>query len=220
MSINKMMPFQMIRFLILCALLASLTALAEDEKPDLDADDIAAVLQQELKLDEQQTQQVRAAMEEFGAQLEKLLEEQEGEDADPEKMIKGIKQAQDAHNSELQKILGKDKFKQYEAMKEQAIKGVLADLVEIQLMDVQHKTSLTNEQVTKLSGVLGDSKYSLVKIAWENAGKKLRPRHKVKLAKQLKGIQRDARAQIEKILTPEQLKAWDKHKEEQQQKKK
>ena len=214
------MPFQMIRFLILCVLLVPLTTLAEDEKPELDADDIAVVLQQELKLDEQQTQQVRAAMEKFGAQLEKLLEEQEGEDADPEKMIKGIKQAQDAHNSELQKILGKDKFKQYEDMKEKAIKGVFADLVEIQLMDVQHKTSLTNEQVTQLSGVLGDSKYSLVKIAWENAGKKLRPRHKIKLAKQLKSTQRDARAQIEEILTPEQMKAWDKHKEEQQQKKK
>ena len=220
MSINKMMPFQAMRFLILCALLVPLTVLAEDEKPELDADDIAAVLQQELKLDEQQTQQVRAAMEKFGAQMEKLFEEQEGEDADPEKLINGVKQAQDAHNKELQNILSKDQFKAYEALKEKTIKGVFADLVEIQLMDIQHKTSLSNEQVSQLAPVLADSKYQIIKIVWENAGKKLRGPKKIKIAKKLKGIQRDARAQIEKILTPEQLKAWDKHKEEQQQKKK
>jgi len=40
------------------------------------------------------------------------------------------------------------------------------------------------------------------------------------MGKELKSIQRDARAGVEKILTPEQLKAWDKYKEEQQQKKK
>ena len=146
------------------------------------------------------------------------MAEQEGEDADPEKMINGIKQAQDSHNKEVEKILGKDKFKQYEAMKEQAIKGILADLIEIQLMDVQPKTSLSNEQVTKLAGVLGDSKYRLIQVAWENAGKSLRPRQKIQLGNQLKGIQRDTRAGVEGILTPEQLAAWDKHMEEQKKK--
>jgi hypothetical protein len=183
-----------------------------------EGDDIAAVIAEELELSAEQTEQVRAEMEKFGAQLETLMEEQEGEDADPQKMINGIKQAQDAHNKEMEKLLGKDKFKQFEAMKEQAIKGIFADLIEIELMDVQPKTSLSNEQVTKLAEVLGDSKYSLIQVAWKNAGINLRPRHKIKLAKQLKGIQRDARAGIEKILTPEQLQAWDKHKEEMQKK--
>jgi len=133
-------------------------------------------------------------------------------------MINCIKQAQDAHNKEVKKILGKDKFKQYEAMKEQAIKGILADLIEIQLMDVQLKTSLSNEQVTKLAALLGDSKYRLIQVAWENAGKSLRPRQKIQLANQLKSIQRDRRAGVEGVLSPEQLQAWDKHKEEMQKK--
>jgi len=178
-------------------------------------DDIAVIIAQELELDQGQTDQLSASMDKLGSQLEALMEEQEKEDADPEKMINGIKQAQDAHNKEVEKIMGKDKFKQYEALKEKAIKGIFADLIEIQLMDVQPKTSLSNEQVTKLAEVLGDSKYQLVKVAWENAGKSLRPRQKIQLGNKLKGIQRDTRTGVEGILTPEQLQAWDKHMEEQ-----
>ena len=196
-------------FVFLALAFASQIVVATEE------DDIAAIIAHELELDQGQTDQLRAQMKKFGDQLEALMAEQEGEDADPEKMINGIKQAQDAHNKEVEKIMGKDKFKQYEAMKEQAIKGIFADLIEIQLMDVQPKTSLSNEQVTKLAEVLGDSKYRLIQVAWENAGKTLRPRQKIQLANQLKGIQRDTRTGVEGILTPEQLAAWDKHMEEQ-----
>jgi hypothetical protein len=199
-------------FILMIAVITSLNVTAAEEE------DIAVIIAQELDLDQGQTDQLRAQMKKFGDQLEALMAEQEGEDADPEKMINGIKQAQDAHNKEVEKIMGKDKFKQYEAMKEKAIKGIFADLIEIQLMDVQPKTSLSNDQVTKLAGVLGDSKYRLIQVAWENAGKSLRPRQKIQVAKQLKGIQRDARAGIEGILTPEQLAAWDKHMEEQKKK--
>jgi len=200
---------------IISALLFSITAIAAEKKAD---DDIAAILAQELKLDEQQTQQMRAAMQKFGAQLEKLFAEQEAEDADPEKLISGVKQAQDAHNKELQGILSKDQFKAYEALKEKAIKGIFTDLIAIQLMDIQPKTSLSNEQIDKLAPVLADTKYKIIKIAWENAGKQLRPRQKISLGRQLKSIQGEARAAAEKILTPEQLQAWDKYNEEQQKK--
>jgi hypothetical protein len=183
-----------------------------------EGDDIAAIIAAELELSAEQTEQLSAAMKKFGDQLEALMAEQEGEDADPEKMIDGIKQAQDEHNKEVEKIMGKDKFKQYEELKEKAIKGIFADLIEIQLMDVQPKTSLSNDQATKLAEVLGDSKYRLIKVAWENAGKSLRPRQKIQLGKQLKSIQRDTRAGVEGILTPEQLAAWDKHMEEQKKK--
>jgi hypothetical protein len=198
--------------LLMVTMLVSYNTIAAEE------DDIAVIVAQELKLDQEQTDQLRAEMKKFGDQLEALMAEQEGEDADPEKMINGIKQAQDAYNKEVENIMGKEKFRQYEAMKEKAIKGIFADLIEIQLMDVQPKTSLSNEQVTKLAGVLGDSKYRLIQVAWENAGKNLRPRQKIQLANQLKGIQRDTRAGVEGILTPEQLAAWDKHMEEQKQK--
>ncbi len=200
------------------ALILLIVVMAPHNSIAADADDIATVIGQELSLDSGETDQLRAAMDAFSAQLEILMEEQEGENADPEKMINGIKNAQDTHNKEVQKILGKDKYKQYEALKEKAIKGIFADLIEIQLMEVQPKTSLSNEQVSELSVVLADSKYGLIKIAWENAGKSLRPRQKIALANQLKKIQRDARAGIEGILSPEQLQAWDKHMADQQKK--
>lgn len=205
-------------FIQLVSVLLLMMAIAASNNLAAEEEDIAAIIAQELELDQGQTDQLRAEMKKFGDQLEALMAEQEGEDADPEKMINGIKQAQDAHNKEVEKIMGKDKFKQYEAMKEQAIKGIFADLIAIQLMDVQPKTSLSNEQVDKLADLLGDSKYRLIKVAWENAGKSLRPRQKVSLARQLKGIQSDTRAGVEGILTPEQLAAWDKHMEEQKQK--
>ena len=211
--LDKMWFIQIVSVLLLMmAMTVSHNLLAADEE------DIAVIIAKELELDQGQTDQLRAAMDKFGAQLEALMEEQEGEDADPEKMINGIKQAQDEHNKEVEKILGKDKFKQYEAMKEKAIKGIFADLIAIQLMDVQPKTSLTDDQVDKMADLLGDTKYRLIKVAWENAGKSLRPRQKVSLARELKGIQKDARTGLEEILTEEQLQAWDKHKEEMQKK--
>ena len=202
--------------LIVSVLLFSLMVVAAEKQSG--DEDIAAILAQELKLDEQQTQQMRAAMQKFGAQLEKLFAEQEAEDADPEKLISGVKQVQDAHNKELQGILSKDQFKAYEALKEKAIKGVFTDLAAIQLMDIQSKTSLSNEQIDKLAPVLADTKYKIIKIVWENAGKQLRPRQKISLGRQLKSIQGETRAAVEKILSPEQLQAWDKYQEEQQKK--
>ena len=199
---------------LLMAMLVSQNIQAAEEA------DIAVVIAQELELDQEQTDQLRASMDKFGAQLEALMAEQEGEEADPEKMINGIKSAQDTHNKEVEKILGRKKFKQYEALKEKVIKGIFADLITIQILEVQPKTSLSDEQVDKLADLLGDSKYRLIQVAWENAGKSLRPREKVSVARTLKSIQKDTRTGLEKTLTPEQLAAWDKHMEEQKQKQK
>lgn len=215
MSVMKSVNNYIFYTLILCTLLFSQTVVAAEKKSN---SEVAAFVAQELKLDEKQAQQMQAAMGKFSAQLEKLLAEQEKEDADPERLIKGVKQAQDAHNKELQSILSKEQFKAYEALKEKAIKGIFTDLVAIQLMEIQSKTSITIEQIDKLAPVLADTKYKIINIAWENAGQQLRPRQKISLARQLKIIQREARAAAEKILTTEQLQAWDTFKAEQQKK--
>jgi hypothetical protein len=186
-----------------------------DSIASTDSDDIVELLAQELKLDDQQKQNLDTEMERYANQLNKLIEDQESEDADPDALIKGVKQAQDGHNKELEKIFSPEQFQQYNALKEKVIKGMFNDLAEIKLMDIQPKTSISDEQVTELVPILGNSMYSIIKIAWENAGKKLRAPQKIKLAKEMKRIQADARAGIEKVLTPEQLKAWDKYKEEQ-----
>lgn len=185
---------------------------------DKDFDDVVTFLSQELKLDDQQTQKMSASFEQFGNTLDQLLEEQEAEDADPDALIKGVKRAQDAHNKELEKILTPDQFKQYNALKEKAIKEMFNDLAEIKLLDIKPKTNISDEQILQLAPIIGGGMYKIVKIAWENAGKRLRVPQKIRLAKQLKRIQADTRAGIEKVLTPEQLQAWDKYKEEQKKK--
>jgi hypothetical protein len=180
-----------------------------------DFEEVVEFLGQELSLDDQQKQQLDLEMKRYANQLNQLIEDQEAEDADPDALIKGVKQAQDGHNKELEKIFSKEQLQQYNALKEKVIRGMFNDLAEIILLDIQPKTSISNEQVAQLVPILGDSMYSIIKIAWENAGKTLRAPQKIRLAKELKKIQADTRAGIEKVLTPEQLKAWDTYKEEQ-----
>ena len=186
-----------------------------DSIASTDSDDIVELLAHELKLDDQQKQNLNTEMERYANQLNQLIEDQETEDADPDALIKGVKQAQDGHNKELEKIFTKEQVQQYNALKEKVIKGMFNDLAEIKLMDIQPKTSISDEQVSELVPILGNSMYSIIKIAWENAGKTLRAPQKIKLAKEMKRIQADTRAGIEKVLTPEQLNAWDKYIEEQ-----
>ena len=196
-------------------MIGTLLAFTTSSMASTDSDDIVAFLAQELKLDDQQKQNLNTEMERYANQLNKLIEDQEAEDADPDALIKGVKQAQDGHNKELEKIFTKEQLQQHNALKEKVIKGMFSDLAEIKLMDIQPKTSISDEQVSQLVPILGNSMYNSVKIAWENAGKTLRAPQKIRLAKELKKIQADSRAGIEKVLTPEQLKAWDNYKEEQ-----
>ena len=218
MQVNSIGRYSLIFLLAHIVLIGTLLTTASASVGNKDFDEVITFLSQELKLKDDQTQQLRAAFEKFANTLDQLMEAQEAEDADPDALINGVKQAQDAHNKELQKILTADQFKQYNALKEKAIKGMFSDLAEIKLMDLQSKTTISNEQVTQLAPIIGDSMYKIIKIAWENYGKRLRPPQKIRIARQLKTIQRDTRAGIEKILTPEQLQAWDKYKEEQKKK--
>ena len=202
-------------YVFITLIIGILLAFTTNSMASTDSDDIVAFLAQELKLDDQQKQNLNTEMERYANQLNKLIEDQEAEDADPDVLIKGVKQAQDGHNKELEKIFTKEQLQQYNALKEKVIKGMFSDLAEIKLMDIQPKTSISDEQVSQMVPILGNSMYNIVKIAWEIAGKTLRVPQKIKLAKELKRIQADSRAGIEKVLTPEQLKAWDKYKEEQ-----
>jgi hypothetical protein len=218
MKINSIGRFSLIFLLVHIVLIGALLTTTSAAVGNKEFDEVIKFLAQELKLNDDQKQKLGAAFEKFANKLDQLMEAQEAEDADPDALIKGVKQAQDEHNKELQKILSADQFKQYNALKEKAIKGMFSDLAEIKLMDLQSQTTISNEQVTQLAPIMGDSMYRIIKIAWENYGKRLRPPQKIRLARQLKTIQRDTRASIEKILTPEQLQAWDKYKEEQKKK--
>lgn len=72
---------------------------------------------------------------------------------------------------------------------------MMKDLAEIKLLDIQPKIGFSDDQLEKLVPVMAESMRGFIKIAWENAGKHLRFRQKIKIAKKLKHIQSDAQKQ-------------------------
>ncbi|MFA9421706.1 MAG: hypothetical protein ACERLB_16295, partial [Gammaproteobacteria bacterium] len=132
----------------------------------------------------------------------------------PSLLIDGVKDAQASFESSLASFMSKDQFNKYQELKEQAIKTMLGDLAAIQLMDAQSKTTITDDQIIALAPVLGDTFYGIMQIAWENAGKNLRPGQKIGVARKLKSIQGDLQKRLEQVLTPEQQQAWEAHQAE------
>ena len=87
-------------------------------------------------------------------------------------------------------------------------------------MDVQSQIGLTDGQVESLAPIVGKSMMSTVSLLIENAGTRLSVPKKVGIGNTMKKIEKDKRAGMEQILTPEQLAAYDKYKEEQKANKK
>ena len=201
--------------LLACLLVAgSDLVLAADTPSETDTGDIIDMLVEELKLTPDQAGKLKPEIDKFVTTLDRLKADQEKEDADPEALVKGAKEAQENYLHALKKILTPQQYDQYNAIKEKAVRGMFKDLAEIQLMDLQPKIGFNDEQLTKLVPVLGDALFQVVTIAWEHAGKRLRVGQKIRIAKKLKHIQKDSRNSVEKVLTPEQLAAWDKLKEQ------
>jgi len=185
-----------------------------------DTGDIIEMLTKELKLNKNQSKDLGAEIERFVSTLDRLKRDQEKEDADPDDLIRGAKEAQEEYLKAVKSILTPAQFDQYNAIREKAVRGMFLDLAEIQLMDLQPKLGLTDGQITQLTPILGDAMFQVINLAWQNAGKRLRLGQKIKLKKKLKHIQKDTRNAVSKVLTGAQLDAWDKYKEQMQQQKK
>jgi hypothetical protein len=187
---------------------------ASESSAENGSDDIMATLTEELKLTPDQTKQLKPEIDKFVNTLDQLKADQEKEGADPDALVKGAKKAQDEYLKAVKKILSPEQFDQYNAIKEKAVRGMFNDLAEIQLMDLQPKIGFNDEQLTQLVPILGDALFQVISIAWEYAGHHLRIGQKIRIAKQIKHIQKDSRNAVSKVLTPEQLAAWDKLKEQ------
>jgi len=187
-------------------------AVAEDD----DKDEVLAELQSKLELSDEQTQQVGAAMGKYAEELEATLAKHENaEEPDAAAMIGDVKKVRDEYRKELQKIMSKEQYEGYLAMVEAVLLEMMTDVAEIRLMDIQPKCTLTDEQVEQLAPILGKGMLDIVRLLFENAGKKLTAPKKIKLAKAVKSIQSDMDEQINAVLTEEQQKAYAAYKEAQ-----
>lgn len=185
-----------------------------------DTGDIIEMLTRELKLNKTQSGDLGVEIERFVNTLDRLKRDQEKEDADPDDLIHGAKEAQEEYLKAVKSILTPAQFDQYNTIREKAVRGMFLDLAEIQLMDLQPKLNLTDGQITQLTPILGNTMFQVIHLAWQNAGKRLRLGQKIKLKKKLKHIQKDTRDAVSKVLTGAQLEAWDKYKEQMQQQQK
>ena len=214
MSMNAFRNLQRTSPLMVLVALLLMLGFASANADEAEFAEAVGELSAELELDEDQSKKLGSSIQAYMKQLDTLFAEQEGEDADPAKLIEGVRDAQAGYEEELASFMSKDQFNKYLELKEQAIKRMLGDLAEIQLLNAQPKTSITDEQITELVPVLGNSFYGIIKIAFKNAGKKLRPGQKIGVAKELKSIQNNTQKELQRVLTPEQLQAWEAHKAE------
>jgi hypothetical protein len=207
--------------LFLLVLLISPLTFAAGAMDDFSPDEIVAELKPELDLNDQQVKDMTAALGELGKTLHALTEKEEAnKEEDSSEFIKGVKQAQDDYQVKLKGILNDKQLQTYNELKEAAIMDMMKDLAEIKLLDIQPHVGFSDEQLEKLVPVMAENMRGLIKVAWENAGKHLRLRQKIKIAKKLKHMQRDAQKQVEQILTGEQYKKWEEFKKQQQEKQK
>jgi hypothetical protein len=192
-------------------------AFAAGAVDDFAPDEIVAELKPKLDLNDQQVKDLTAALGDLGKTLGALIEKREaaGEEDEPDDFIKGVKQAQDDYQDKLKGILNDKQLQTYNELREAAIMDMMKDLAEIKLLDIQPKVGFSDEQLDKLVPVMAESMRGFIKIAWEHAGKRMRLRQKIKVAKQLKHIQSDAQKQIQQILTGEQMQKWEEIKKQQ-----
>jgi hypothetical protein len=105
----------------------------------------------------------------------------------------------------------------YDALREKVIMEALDNLAAIKLMDIQDQIGFSDEQLNKLTPVLGEDMRGFIKIAWKYAGEsRIRVLEKIKIARELKEIQHKSEGKVKQILTPDQYKKWEAYKKQQQ----
>lgn len=87
------------------------------------------------------------------------------------------------------------------------------DLAEIRLMDVQSDVGLSDEQLVSLIPIVSKGLKSTVQLLFENASGRLSVPKKIKLSKNVKKIEKERRAGMETVLTPDQMVLYDAFKE-------
>ncbi len=169
-----------------------------------------------LDLSDKQTAQVQTLFVQYRANMDGILLKHEGEEEpDVASMIGEIRDLRDNYRKDLQTILSKDQYASYLEQIDVILTDMFKDLAEIRLMDIQTDAALTDAQMESLIPVVGKGLKQTVQLLFENAGDRLSVPKKIKISKNLKKIEKEQRARMENILTPDQLSMYDAIKEEQ-----
>jgi hypothetical protein len=178
-------------------------------------EDIVSELQEELQLNDDQAEQLSAALVNYSQEMNtELAKHEDAEEPDTKAMIGDIKKAQDNYRYQLADILTDEQYEAYLNYVDKVMTEMFGDIAEIKLMDLQPVLDLSDEQITQLNPVLGEGMLGLVKVVFEYGDKKMNKRTKIKMGKKLKKIQSKTDSSVKEILSPEQYEKYQAYKEE------
>lgn len=168
-----------------------------------------------LDLSEKQQGEVSALVNKFRTNVDYILAKNEGEEEpDIGNMIADIRKERDIYREELQGILSPNQYDLYLTKVDEVFSDMFNDLAKIRLLEIQDQVQLTDKQIENLTPIVGKSLSQTVRLLFENAGTKLTLPKKIKLGKKMKEIEKEKRAAMEGILTPDQMAIYEKLKEQ------
>ena len=173
-----------IYFLILLFIVPIISSYSQD------LEDIVSELQEELQLNDDQAEQLSAALVKYSQEMNtELAKHEDAEEPDTKAMIGDIKKAQENYRDELSNILTDEQYDAYLNYVDKVMTEMFGDIAEIKLMDLQPVLDLSDEQITQLNPILGEGMLGMVKVVFEYGDKKMNKRTKIKMGKKLKKIQ-------------------------------
>jgi len=196
--------------LVLTAVLLASTA--AEAQGDLDLNDVVDTLTLHLDLTGDQPSQVGGLLVTFATDWNAVQEKYEDAE-DKEGMIDELKAVQGTYQDGLAAVLSKQQLEAYDQLIDQVMHEIFNEVAELKLRDLQPALELSEDQVMQLKPVMGTALVDVVKLMWDNAGKRMGVRRKLQLANAVKKIQSTAKTQTNEILTPEQIATWEAMKE-------
>ena len=196
--------------LVLAAVL--LTSTAAEAQGDLDLNDVVDTLTLHLDLTGDQPSQVGGLLVTFATDWNAVQEKYEDAE-DKDGMIDELKAVQATYQDGLAAVLSEQQLEAYNQLIDQVMHEIFSEVAELKLRDLQPALELSEDQISQLKPVMGTALVDVVKLMWDNAGKRMGIRRKLQLANAVKKIQSTAKTQTNEILTPEQIATWEAMKE-------
>jgi len=174
-----------------------------------------------LNLTDKQAAQVQNLLVQYRANLDGILLKYEDlEEPDVAAMIGEVRGVRDDYRKDLKEILNETQYDGYMATIDSILTDMFNDLAEIRLIDIQKEVGLTDQQLMSLIPIVGKGLKKTVQLLFENAGERLSLPKKVKIKNSLKKIEKERRAGMETILSPDQMEVYDAFKEAQKEERK
>ena len=201
--------------LIVLVVILSLFAYQGFAQEEGNRDEILAELQGALKWDDDTTQKVGVALDDFmNSMAETMGKYQDEEEPDVQAMIHDFKKVRGDYQNDLQGILGREGLNAYNEYVEQVLIGIFSDIATIRLLDLKPELELTDDQISKLAPPMGESFLNMFKTVLRYGDKRMTVRTKLKFAMAVKSIQADIQSHMRQVLTDEQMDKLEKMKEQ------